>query len=129
LQALRPVRRGVERGALGGYHALMIKKLYNYPAHAVRVFERVVQEQAALGRSLRSLGKGYLLGSGVSLWFDFADTPATAEQKLTYFYGGRREESDAVFHGWRVSTVLPMRAFWITIGYFYVLQRDQQHAA
>lgn len=107
----------------------MIKKLYNYPAHAVRVFERVVQEQAALGRSLRSLTKGFLLGSGVSLRFEFADTPATVEQRLTYFYGRRREESDAVFQGWRVSAVLPMRAFWITIGYFYLLQRAHNHAA
>jgi hypothetical protein len=107
----------------------MIKKLYNYPAHAVRVFERVVQEQSALGHSLRSLSKGFLLGTGVSLRFEFDDTPATMEQRLTYLYGRRREESDAVFHGWRVSTVLPMRAFWITIGYFYVLQREQKHAA
>ena len=107
----------------------MVKKLYNYPAHAVRVFERVVLEQAALGHSLSSLSKGFLLGTGVSLRFEFTDTPTTVEQRLTYFCGRRREVSDAVFHGWRVSTILPMRVFWIPVGYFYLLQSDHENAA
>ena len=58
-------------------------------------------------------------------FFVFADTVATVEQRLTYFYGRRRDDSDPFFQGWRVSSVLPMRALWITIGYFYLLRRAQ----
>jgi hypothetical protein len=99
-----------------------VKKLYNYPAHGVRVFDRVLQEQAALGRSLHSLSKGYFLGSGISFRFLFADVPPSVKHKLTYFYGRRRADSDPVFDGWHVSTVLQMRAWWIPLGYFYLLQ-------
>ncbi|PWU16655.1 MAG: hypothetical protein C5B50_13110 [Verrucomicrobia bacterium] len=100
-----------------------VKKLYNYPAHGVRVFDRVLKEQAALGRSLLSLSKGYFLGSGVSFRFLFSDAPPSVQYELTYFYGRRREDSDPVFQSWHVSTVLRMRAWWIPIGYFYLLQK------
>jgi hypothetical protein len=106
-----------------------IKKLYNYPAHGVRVFDRILQEQAVLGHSLHSLSKGYVLGSGVSFRFVFAETAPSVEHKLTYFYARRREDSDPAFHGWHVSTVLPMRSFWIPIGYFYLLQKIEPNTA
>jgi hypothetical protein len=121
--------RCVQQGIPGDFGTVTIKKLYNYPAHAVRIFDRVVQEQAARGHSLRSLRKDFLFGTGASLRFEFADAPATMEQRLTYYYGQRRGDSDSVFNGWRVATVLPMRTCWITIGYFYVLQREQKQAA
>src|ERR1017187_7471399 len=106
-----------------------VRKFYNYPAHAVRVFERVVREQAALGRSLQSLTKGSFIGTGVSLRFEFAESPSTADYRLACFYGRRRAESDVAFQGWRFAYVLPMKCQWITIGYFYVLKRDHETVA
>ncbi|MGA2281060.1 MAG: hypothetical protein ABSG80_12240 [Verrucomicrobiota bacterium] len=107
---------------------IAIKKFYCYPAHAVRVFERVTKQQVALGRSLHSLTKGFILGSGASLRFEFSESPETAEYDLTYFYGRRREESDAAFHGWHVVSMLPMKCSWITAGHFYLLKRESAKA-
>ena len=105
---------------------IAVRKLYNYPAHAVRVFERVLREQAALGRSFQSLTKGSFIGTGVSLRFEFAESPEITDYKLTYFYGRRRDESDVAFQGWQFARVLPMKCQWITIGYFYVLKRQRE---
>jgi len=108
---------------------MMVKKVYQYPAHAVRVFDRVVREHVALGQSLHSLTKGFFCGTGVTLRFEFAESPETAEHRLLYFFGRRRAESDAAFQGWRVVAVLPMRAWWIPLGYFYHLRREHEQTA
>jgi len=105
-----------------------ITRLYNYPGHAVCIFDRIVREQHSQGRRLRSVGKGHFLGTGVSLKFEFVDAPADSEHQLTYFLGPRRDNSDGMFQGWQVFAVLPMRLFWITIGYFYVLARPKNAA-
>lgn len=106
-----------------------VRKFYNYPAHAVQVFAGVVREQAALGRSLQSLTKGSFIGTGVSLRFEFTESPETVDYRLAYFYGQRRDESDTAFQGWQFARVLPMKCLWITIGYFYVLKREREPVA
>jgi hypothetical protein len=106
-----------------------VKKFYLYPGHAVRVFQRVVREHAALGHQLRSLSKGYFCGTGVTLRFEFAESPGTAVHQLTYFHGQRRGESDPAFQGWRVAAMLPMRAWWIPLGHFYHLKRERENVA
>lgn len=107
---------------------VVVRKFYLWPRHAVRVFERVVQEHTAPGHSLSSLTKGFVLGSGVSLWFEFAETPETADHMLTYFYGRRRMGSNTAFQGWQVVSALPMRTLWIPLGYYYHLKREHEHA-
>jgi hypothetical protein len=106
-----------------------INRLYNYPAHGVQVFDRVLHEQAALGHSLHSLRKGYVLGSGISFRFEFVETPSSVRHKLDYFYWRRREDSDPVFKGWHVCTALSMRILWVPIGYFYLLQEVEPNKA
>ena len=92
----------------------------------MRVFERVVREHVALGHSLRTLTKGFFCGTGVTLRFEFAESPETAEHRLVYFFGHRRAESDAAFQGRQIAAVLPMRACWIPLGYFYHLRRERE---
>jgi len=108
--------------------AFRLTKFYNYPAHAVSIFARVVNEQATLGRSLRSLTKGHFLGSGVSLKFNFAPGNDKQEYQLTYCFGGARSADDKIFQSWTVMSRLPMKFAWITIGYFYVLGRPRNAA-
>ncbi|MBI4557103.1 MAG: hypothetical protein HY706_05915 [Candidatus Hydrogenedentes bacterium] len=105
-----------------------IERPYLYPGHAVRVFDRVMQEQLALGRSLHALTKGFFLGTGIALYFEFAESPEAADCRLTYFYGGQRETADGVFGRWRVIAVLPMKLVWTTVGYFYLLKREDGYA-
>ena len=107
---------------------MRLTKLYNYPAHAVSVFDRVVHEQARLGLSLVSLSKGHFLGSGVSLKFEFATGDATKDYRLTYRWGRSKDLSDKDLDGWMVTSKLPMRFAWMTIGNFFVLARAR-HAA
>jgi hypothetical protein len=106
-----------------------VRKIYNYPAHAVDVFYRVMSEHLSLGRSLHSLSKGYLLGTGVSLRFEFAESPDKMDHKLIYFYGRRRDDLQAKYEEWQIDTVLPMKIFWVSIGHFYLLKRVHENAA
>ena len=103
---------------------LRLTKLYNYPAHAVRVFSRVVVQQAAQGRSLRALTKGHFLGTGVSLKFEF-DDGAPQQHQLNYFYGRQRHSIGDDTNGGKITSVLPMKLAWFTIGYFYVLTQTK----
>jgi hypothetical protein len=105
-----------------------VTKLYNYPAHAVRVFDRVVREQARLGLSIRSVTKGHLLGSGVSLKFEFTPGDDGKDYRLTYRWGRAKDLSAKDLEGWTVSSKLPMKFVWMTIGTFFVLARPR-HAA
>jgi hypothetical protein len=105
-----------------------LTKLYNYPAHAVSVFDRVVHEQAKRGLSLRSVSKGHLLGSGVSLKFEFIRGDDEKEYRLTYRWGRFNDPSDKDLEGWVLIAQLPMRFAWMTIGNFFVLARPR-HAA
>ena len=105
---------------------ICISKLYHRPAHAVRVFERVVEEQAVLGHSLHSLSHGYSLGTGVMLHFEFVDSPPTADCRLTYALGRRREASQVAAEGWTIDSVIPMTAAWIPIGYFYLSKKAHE---
>jgi hypothetical protein len=103
--------------------SLRLTKLYNYPAHAVRVFDRVVNEQATLGRSLLSVTKGHFLGCGVSLKFEFAPGNDMHEYRLVYCWGHLRDVKGQELQDWNVNSKLPMKVVWITIGYFFVLSR------
>jgi hypothetical protein len=103
-----------------------VSKIYQYPGHADRLFARVVSDYASRGLSLQRVDKGYFLGSGITLRLEFDDVPDPADYRMVHFYGRRRPDSDEAFRGWSIFTVLPMRAFWLTIGYFYVLRRARQ---
>ena len=108
--------------------AVRLTKVYQYPAHAVRVFDRVVHEQAQLGLSLQSVSKGYFLGTGVSFKFEFVPSDELNDYRLTYRLGRSKDLSDKDLEGWAVMSRLPMKAYWIRIGTFFVLSRPR-HAA
>jgi hypothetical protein len=50
------------------------------------------------------------------------------EYRLTYRWGRVEDLRDEDLEGWTVSSKLPMRFAWITIGHFFVLARTK-HAA
>jgi hypothetical protein len=100
-----------------------VTKIYHYPGHADRLFGRVLREHVSRGMSLRRVDKGYFLGNGITLRLEFDDVPDSADFRMVHFYGRRRPDTYEAFAGWSVFAVLPMRAWWMTIGYFYVLRR------
>jgi hypothetical protein len=101
-----------------------ISKVYQYPGHADRLFVRIVREHLSRGLSLCRVDKGYFLGNGITLRFEFSEQSEQADYKMVHYYGRRRRpDADEAFRGWTVFAVLPMRAWWVTIGYFYVLRR------
>jgi hypothetical protein len=108
--------------------SVRLTKVYNYPARAISVFDRVVREQAKRGLSLSSLSKGHFLGTGVTLKFEFVPGAEEKDYRLTYRWGRISSLSYKDLEGWAVIFKLPMRLAWITIGHFFVLARAK-HAA
>lgn len=106
-----------------------VRKIYNNPAHAVDIFYRVMSKHLALGRSLHSLTKGYIFGTCISLRFEFAESTEKMDHKLIYFYGRRRHDLRVMYEGWQIATVLPMKIFWVSVGYFYLLKRVHENPA
>ena len=51
-----------------------VSRFYNRPVHAISIFERVLKEQAVLGRTLHSLIHIYSLGTGIRFRFEFVDS-------------------------------------------------------
>ena len=100
-----------------------VSHFYNRPAHALRIFERVLREQGVLGRSLQALSHVYSLGTGIRLRFEFADSPPTADYRLAYCLGRLRTATAVAETGWQLDAVLPMKALWMPIGHFYLLKK------
>jgi len=103
-----------------------VTHFYNRPVHAIRIFERVLREQGALGRSLHALTHVCSLGTGIRLRFAFAESAPMVDHRVVYWLGWLREASAVADAGWQLDAVLPMRALWITIGHFYLLTQPHQ---
>ena len=101
----------------------IVTHFYNRPVHAIRIFDRVLQEQGELGRSLSSLDHVYSLGTGIRLRFNFAESVAKEDYRLVYRLGRLRAASAVADAGWTLDAIVPMRAAWIPIGHFYLLKK------
>ena len=64
-----------------------VTHFYNRPVHAIRIFERVLREQGALGRSLHALTHVCSLGIGIRLRFAFAESAPMVDHRLVYRLG------------------------------------------
>lgn len=100
-----------------------VTHFYNRPAHAIRLFDRLVSEQLALGRELHSLTHIYSLGTGIRLRFEFGSSAQPATYRLTYRLGRLRAAAAVSDAGWEMDAVVPMTAAWIPIGHFYRLKK------
>ena len=100
-----------------------VSRFYNRPVHAISIFERVLKEPAVLGRTLHSLTHIYSLGTGIRFRFEFVDSINRPGFRLIYFLGRLRSAADVADAEWRLYQVVPMKALWIPIGYFYLLKR------
>lgn len=99
-----------------------VTRFYNRPIHAIRVFERLVEQQAKLGRTLHTLTHIYSLGTGIRFRFEFVDSTERQDYRLIYFLGRLRPAADVANAEWGLDQIVPMKALWIPIGYFYLLR-------
>jgi hypothetical protein len=82
----------------------------------------MLRNAEANGESLCSVEKGVLLGTGVTFRMFFRKERSPRRFRVAALYGRLRNEHDPIFDGCHVYAVLSMKAFWVTLGYYYFLE-------